>query len=280
MFRILVPVDFYKTSFSAYHYAAHFSQQFENVELVLLHVINGSFNTNDIIVFHPMQQRETVAMDRLDYFQNGYAKSIGVKLPKVRVTKEVRFGIPGWTITNYANNNDVDIIIMGTRDKHSLFDRMIGSASAISVRKANCPVMLIHENARYNKPDRLVFAFDERTDIEDAVEDFLSINRVLKAATDFIHVDDSGNNNIKNQITEIIDELFEGADPSFAIQVKRIKGEKMQEAIKDYCLFSKADILCMVHREEGFFTNLFRTQNSVQVAQEFHLPVLVFKEDT
>ena len=47
MFRILVPIDFYKTSYAAFNYAANFSQMFPNSEITLLHVINGSFNSNE-----------------------------------------------------------------------------------------------------------------------------------------------------------------------------------------------------------------------------------------
>ena len=72
MFRILVPVDFFKTSFAAFNYAANFSKLFTEVEITLLHVINGPFNTNDVVNFDPMIDTEDAAEKRLSYFHKEY----------------------------------------------------------------------------------------------------------------------------------------------------------------------------------------------------------------
>ena len=280
MFKILVPVDFYKTSFAAFNYAAHFSKLFPNSEITLLHVASGSFDNEDIIVSKPELDHEEAAHKKLTYFHEKYASEIGVDIPEIPVKKEVRFGLPGFTISEYANMHEYDLVIMGTRDQHNLFDKLLGSASAITLRKAKCPVLLIHENAKYNTPKKIVFAFDEKSDIEDAIEDFWKINSVIKAKTDFIHVDSKKKHEINHQKSEIVEELFEDHTPSFSFEIKTIQGEDIHTALKDYCLFEKSDILVMMHRKEGMFTNLFRSQNSVKMAQDFHLPVMVLHEDS
>jgi len=238
--NILVPVDFYKTSFAAYSYACHLAQNFEDSKITLLHVINGSFNTHDVITFDPMVGKQKAAQNRLAYFATDYA-----------------------------------------RDKHSLFDRLLGSASAIAVRTANCPVMLIHQGCKYNNPKNIVFAFDAKSDIEDAVEDYKIFNSSLKAKTDFVHVKikDKVHPNLAKQTAELIDELFDNDDPNFSFEIKTIEGSNISTALMDYCLHHKAEILAMMHRKEGLFQTLFRANHSVKIAQEFHLPVLVFHED-
>ena len=281
MMNILVPVDFYKTSFAAYSYACHLAQNFEDSKITLLHVINGSFNTHDVITFDPMVGKQKAAQNRLAYFATDYATKLGITLPEVQVSQEVLFGIPGFAITDYATSKDVDLIVMGTRDKHSLFDRLLGSASAIAVRTANCPVMLIHQGCKYNNPKNIVFAFDAKSDIEDAVEDYKIFNNSLKAKTDFVHVKikDKVHPNLAKQTAELIDELFDNDDPNFSFEIKTIEGSNISTALMDYCLHHKAEILAMMHRKEGLFQTLFRANHSVKIAQEFHLPVLVFHED-
>lgn len=276
--KILVPVDFYKTSFAAYSYACHLATQLDDSEIILLHVINGSFNTNEVIAFDPMQGRQEAAQTRLDYFSTEYASTLGIQLPVVPTTKVVRFGIPGFIISDYADHHKADMVVMGTRDKHSLFDRLLGSASAITIRTAQCPVLLIHENCKYNAPTKIVFAFDAKSDIEDAIEDYKKLNSQLMAKTDFVHVQTASGVPIEEQKHEILDELFDDNDPNFSFEVKTIEGTNVSTRLMDYCLFEKADMLAMVHRKEGLFKRLFRTNHSVKTAQEFHLPVLVFQE--
>ncbi|MFT4534503.1 MAG: nucleotide-binding universal stress UspA family protein [Saprospiraceae bacterium] len=278
MYRILVPLDFYKTSFAAFNYAANFSKLFPNVEIVLLHVINGPFDTENIVIFDPMLDIHEAAVKRLTILQEEYAKKVGIKLPSVDVRKEAVFGLPETEIYEYAKSHRIDMIIMGTRDKHNIFDKVLGSASATTVRKAHCPVMLIHENVKYNTPEKIVFAFDEKSDIQDALERYWKLNSVLKAKTDFVHVNGKKKDNVSYQKAEIVEELFEDNVPSFSFEIKTIEGVDVHAALKDYCLFEKADILVMMHRKEGVFKNIFGTHHAVKMAQEFHLPVLVFHE--
>ncbi len=279
MFRILVPIDFFKTSFAAFNYAANFSELFPDSEITLLHVINGAFNFDDTLVFDLMESKKAAALEKLGYFHETYPSELGIDIPKVKIQKEVKFGLPGFTIAEYASVNDYDMVIMGTRDKHSLFDKMLGSASAITLRTAHCPVLLIHENVKFNKPKKIVFAFDEKSDLEDALEGYWELNSVLKAKSDFIHVNTENKKDVLIQKSEIVEELFEDHDPSFSFEIKTIEGVDVHTTIKDYCLFEKSDMLIMVHRKEGFFKNFFKSHNSVRMAQEFHLPVLVYHED-
>jgi len=255
MFRILVPVDFYKTSFSAFNYAANFSQLFPEAEIILLHIINGGFNTDDVVIYNPMMAREDAAIKKLKYFHQKYPQELGVELPKVNIREEARFGIPGFAIAEYASANGVDMVIMGTRDQHNIFDKMLGSASAITLRTAKC------------------------SDIEEAIERYRKLNSVIKAKTDFVHINKGKKDDITHQKSEIVEELFEENFPPFSFEIKAIDGDNVQTALRDYCLFEKSDILTMMHREEGLFSNIFRTHQSVKMAQEFHLPVLVFHED-
>ena len=279
MFHILVPVDFYKTSFSAFYYAAEFSKLFPEAEITLLHVMNGSFDSNEIIVFDTFNYRKDAALKRVDYFSKTYPEKLGLDLEEITINKEVRFGVPEITIAEYAKEHHCDLIIMGTRDQHNLFDKILGSASSITIRTAHCPVMLIHENVRFNIPKKIVFAFDSKSELENALEEYRKLNLVLKAKTDFIHVDSGKDNDVKNQMKEIVEELFEDHDSTFSFEVKTIENGDLITTLKDYCLFEKADILAMMHRKEGVFKNMFRTMNSVRMAQEFHLPVIVFHED-
>jgi len=56
-------------------------------------------------------------------------------------------GVPGKTIVEYAEKNDIDLIIMGTHG-HSGLDRlMLGSIAEYVVRHASCPVMTLKNDA-------------------------------------------------------------------------------------------------------------------------------------
>ena len=277
--KILVPTDFSETSFSAYQYACHFAKKC-NGNITLIHVLNGMFNMSEFLSYEPIEKHRTSALIKLEYFAHEYAKTMGIELPEVPISIDMSYGIPGFEITDFAYEGDYDIIITGTRDRYGIFDSALGSASEITIRQAPCPVLLIHKGVRYEEPSKIVFAFDRTTDVEDSVESLVSINKNFNAKVDFVHVSkDSGDQKLLEQKEEIMEELFDDGEPNFAVEIKVIPGKDLHNSLKDYCLFERADMLTMVHRKEGIFTNLFRRQNSIKMAQEFHLPVLIFNEN-
>ncbi|MDF1698800.1 MAG: hypothetical protein P1U56_23300, partial [Saprospiraceae bacterium] len=84
---------------------------------------------------------------------------------------------------------------------------------------------------------------------------------------------------ITKEKAEIVNELFEKEDPQFAFEVKTLSGKNVVNSLQDYCTFEKIDLVAMIYRSEGIFANFLHSNKSIQIAQQVHLPVIVFKED-
>ncbi|MDF1698414.1 MAG: universal stress protein, partial [Saprospiraceae bacterium] len=185
--KLLVPVDLYDTTHAPFEYAMQLGQLID-AEITLLHIINSVYNTNEVIAYDPYVEMEDSARKRLGDFKANFLRKNDGNFDSVNVKIEVMFGLPGVAISEYSESNKIDMIIMGVRDKHGLFDRMLGSASSETIKEAKCPVLLIHSSTEFKKPERALFAFDKKTDLDDALEDFKEINNILKAKTDFLHI--------------------------------------------------------------------------------------------
>lgn len=276
--KILVPVDLYDNPHAAYEYALHFANEID-ANITLLHVINSVYNTSDIVAYDPYTEMETHAKEKLQKFVTKYTNDHEGKHPKVFTKTEVMFGIPGVAIAEYAASNNFDMIIMGVRDNHGFFDRLLGSASSETIKEAKCPVMLIHNTTKYSKVNKILFAFDKKTDLDDVLEDFKKVNNILKAKTDFLHINVKQTDDISVQKEEIVNELFEKEDPKFAFEIKTLSGKNVITGLNEYCFFEKIDLVSMVHRDEGLFSSFLHRNKSIALAQQFHLPVIIFQED-
>ncbi len=53
------------------------------------------------------------------------------------------FGVPADEIIEYANRNDVDLIVMGTHGRTGLTRLLMGSVAEAVVRRAECPVLTL-----------------------------------------------------------------------------------------------------------------------------------------
>jgi len=276
--KILVPVDLYEKNDAVYAYAVQFAANFK-AQVTLLYVINSVFNTSEVIGYDPYLEMENTAKDRLVKFKEEFEAHANDSLPKPYTHLDVVFGIPGMAIAEYAKEHDHDLIIMGVRDKHDFLDRLLGSATIETIKESECPVMLIHKNASYKKPEKVVFAFDKKTDLEEALEGYKSLNNRLKAKTDFLHINVNKEDDISHEKKEIVSELFEEDDPKFSFEVKSLHHNNVLTGLHEYCESHHIDLVSMIHRKEGLFFNFLHPNKSVKIAQRFHLPVIVFQED-
>jgi len=277
MTRILVPVDFTRVSFSAYNYAVQLAEKMK-AKVTLMHVINGSFSTADSMFLDTLDAAFEAAKKRLKYFSKEYAKEKGVTAPKMDLDYEVRFGVAGFTIADYANDKGYDYVVAGTRDNHNIMERILGTTSTIVAKLTSCPVILIHENTRYVTPEKVIFTIDDSTDFDESIDDYIRFNKIFKASTDFIHIKLDGKN-IDNTKDEIIKEVFNKKIPDFAFEIKNIKGGDIVQTIVDYSIFEKADMLVMVHRKRSFLGAFFDRSISLKTAEGIHLPIMILEEN-
>ena len=274
--KILVPIDFTRASMSALLYAWRLAAEMDG-KITLMHVIQAGFTTADPMLMDTLDAAMKSAGDRLQNFLHEYEVVYG-KEPGVQVpSQEIRFGIPGFTIADVANDLSYDYVVSGMRDHHSFVDKMLGTTSAIIVRNCSCPVILIHEKTRWVKPGKVIFTIDHETDFDESVLDFCKFNLHFNAPTDFIHVKESENADFAGK-DALLHELFLKNPPDFTFTVKSISGGDVVQSIVDYTIFEKADLIVMVHRKRGFLDSVFKRSLSLTTAEGLHLPVMILSE--
>ncbi|WP_408008373.1 universal stress protein [Pseudalkalibacillus sp. A8] len=72
-------------------------------------------------------------------------KDVEQKAKEAGVTYEIKVlhGEPGPTIVEYVNNNQIDIVVIGSRGLNVLQEFVLGSVSHKVAKRANCPVLIV-----------------------------------------------------------------------------------------------------------------------------------------
>ena len=136
--KILVPVDFSTHSEAAMELAREHARVFD-AEILLLHVISDAIGLappyGPAMPVDFGMQIERAAMEQFDDWRQKHGPA------DLKLTSYVRRGIPSKQIVDLAKEDDVDLIIMGTRGLTGLRHVMMGSVAERTVRSAPCPVM-------------------------------------------------------------------------------------------------------------------------------------------
>lgn len=135
MYKILVPVDGSEESEKAITQAVHLAQ-LEQAKLIFYFVVNIQ---QAAISVHLCQE----IIDSLTEEGNRILGEIAEKLPDgVESEPVLDVGIPYEKIVDYAKDNAVDIIVMGSRGLSLVEGILMGSVSRNVLEQAPCSVLI------------------------------------------------------------------------------------------------------------------------------------------
>ena len=137
--RILVPTDFSDAGKTALRYAVAFADQF-GAAVDLLHVVED-IPPGALLSYVPKEKLHkdmlTHAQEQLDALESEWEDYV------FPVAKRVVEGFPFVEIIKFAQDNDSDLIIMGTHGRGAIAHMFMGSVAEKTVRKAPCPVLTV-----------------------------------------------------------------------------------------------------------------------------------------
>jgi nucleotide-binding universal stress UspA family protein len=153
--NILVPVDFGEASDSALKYGRDLARTY-GARLHVLHVVEDLMTR--YAVEYPMnvpdlqQDVERTARQQVDALVTRQDRTELHVAPVVRTSN-----LTANEIVNYAHEERIDLIIMGTNGRTGVSHFLMGSVAERVVRTAPCPVLTVrHPEREFIAPDALV----------------------------------------------------------------------------------------------------------------------------
>lgn len=132
--KVLIPIDGTEKSLIALNYLKNNFKP-EDVEVTIINVREIVF-INGLAVEEEIKDAEVIGKSLL--------REASEKVEEFNCKREFSFGYAGDQILNYAENNDVDIIIMAKNTKKK-FTALVGSVTEHVVKRAKCIVIIIPE---------------------------------------------------------------------------------------------------------------------------------------
>ena len=161
--KILIPIDFSKTSLSALDTAITFSKK-SGASLHLLHVNEGLTKSLEpgYFVNPPMM---------LDY-QNSFIEQSDKHLADLagKIKSETGMtaksstetGLVHATIRDFTENEKIDLIVMGTHGVSGVKEFFIGSNTIRVIRDSRCPVLSIRKKVSKNPFKKILMPFRDK----------------------------------------------------------------------------------------------------------------------
>lgn len=136
--EILVPVDDSEPARAALEHAV---RQYPDAEITLLHVINpnfASYGEGGVYAYESvLEGREEAAKELLASVRGVTADHDGP------ITEEIRVGDPSRKIVEFADERDVDHVVIGSHGRSGASRILLGSVAERVARRSPVPVTIV-----------------------------------------------------------------------------------------------------------------------------------------
>jgi nucleotide-binding universal stress UspA family protein len=211
--RILFPVDFSERSQAAAPFVLSIAHRYKS-QVRLLHVLQpppplyAGMNT----VYPETYDFDGIAADLRVELQ----KFAEAELPKVDITCAVEMGDPATVITESADRDSVNLIMMPTHGYGAFRRALLGSVTAKVLHDAQIPVWTAAHapepsHRAHPQPRRILCALDLKPESRHTLEFAIDLAGDTEAAIELVHVAPEGELDPLNSETRLQELLIEAA---------------------------------------------------------------------
>ncbi|MDY2587931.1 universal stress protein [Winogradskyella aquimaris] len=275
MKKILLPTDFSENAWNAIKYALQLYKN-EKCNFILLNTYTPilyqvEYMQSSEPQFQVMEAVKETSKTRL---QN-LVKKIETEFPNPmhQFTTISAFNTLTGEIDQLYDGNVMDLIIMGTKGASGVQEILFGSNTMHVLNHAKCPVIAIPGGFTFEKPHDLLFPSDYDLEFKDHhLKPLLDIAELYNIRINIMHVHyGEGLSKRQEENKQILEDKFKGIAHLF----HSIKNQNIPDAIAEFQIKTRINLLVMINNKHSFFENLFFKSNIKHIGFHLNVPFMV-----
>lgn len=267
--NILVPTDFSEHANKALEFAIEMANQLGS-QITLLHTYKVYSTTGSFVSVGSYMEKDANRhmLELIKKYEPKLKEKGKVQSKIVRSESIARF------IAKWADQSEIDLIIMGTQGASGLKEIFIGSTTNGVLRHTQTPVLAIPKNYQYRPIKSILFAVDHSGFSAPKVTlPLVKIARACQAKVKIYHADRGpGDEGIHPTVNLFLD----GVEHSFHYD---LDNNNIVDSINQFASDYHSDMLCLVRRKRGLLEDIFHVSITSREAFRSEIPLLVLHDD-
>ncbi|AWH86261.1 universal stress protein UspA [Flavobacterium album] len=278
MKQILFPTDFSEAANTAFIYALRFADSFK-AELVILHVYDLPIVETPLVPETATEIFDVIEMNQFESFRDELPKlhmlAEHQNLGHVKMRNILLYGDLVYNINKVCNDENIDLVVMGTKGASGIKETFIGSVAGAVVVNVKVPVLAIPAEAEYHPVKSIAFTTQYQDKDNDALKSAMAIADKFGARIQCLYIKNADD---PKDIEERINEwkvYYRGSNIDFF----NIEDDHIEQAILDFIENQHTGLLVMRAHKRGFFEGLFHRSLTKKMTYHSKVPLLVFHEE-
>ncbi len=184
------------------------------------------------------------------------------------------FGVQQYEIEQFAEQHDVDLIVMGTKGENAKRSIFMGSITKGLIQNASCPVLAIPGDCEFGEILRIVYATDLRFDETNAVKYFIKIAELYNASLIILYLDVNRDKELQHvkKLQRIVDKANYPR-----ISYQEILVDNVSARIEKFVQDNQIDMLAMMTTTTSIFDKILHRSLTKQMLFHTHIPLFTIR---
>ncbi|MEO5644956.1 MAG: universal stress protein [Bacteroidia bacterium] len=274
--KILVPTDFSETGLLALEHASYLAR-LVNADLLLLHVL--PLNEYHFEIPEPVMRIENhdeinkIVEQKLAEVANDTRTNYGI-MPRVLSVR----GKVANEVMQIAQEEKIDLIVMGTHGSHGFEELLIGSNAHKVVSLAPCPVITVQTHAKNLGFKNIVLPIDRSLHSREKVNYAIDLAHIYQAKVHILGLLDEEEAVENDKLQIVLDQVQHALEKAEVIfERQTVKGKLLAAEALKYGKSAEADLIIIMTDHESSLTGLFMGPLAKQIVNHSRIPVLSLK---
>jgi nucleotide-binding universal stress UspA family protein len=275
MKKILLPTDFSENSWNAIKYALQLFKN-EPCKFYLLNTYTPVIYHIEYVLVEPAQFGMVDSVKNESLLQlNELNERILKEYKNSKHTFEIisSFNNLISKVKDVVENKEIDYVVMGTKGATGAKEVLFGSNTVHAFKNVKCPIIAIPDGFKFEAPHEVLFPTDLDIDYKDQnIEPILDITSLYTTRVNILNV------SFGYELSEYQEKNKEKLEAYFnkvAYLFHSVSGQSVQEAISNFQLKTRVNLLVMINNKHSFFENLFFKNTINQIGFHLNIPFLV-----
>ncbi len=281
MTKVLVPFDFSEQAQFALDFTTGLANSVDNMQVEVLHVLEVPTSTslgtmgggemvpemeNQIFFIELMDRRKSQLKELEDKFAGS----------KFRFNAKIKLGNAFQSISAAINEENPDLVIMGSKGASGLEEVLVGSNTEKVVRTAKCPVITVKSPVDSSQLKKIVFASDFREDASDIASHMKGLQHLFGAELYFVVVNTPGSFETTRESIQRI-KTFANKYGFDNVTAEIYNSTSEESGIIEFAQDIDADLIAMATHGRTGFIHLITGSIAEDVVNHAKRPVWTFK---
>lgn len=277
MRKVLIPTDFSENSLNALKYAVEVFK-YEQCDFFILHAY-----ADEVYDQNAHMARELFNEIKENVYQNSEKELIKIEEILQQISPNPRhsyhtlskFGHLVDESNEIIEEENVDIVVMGTKGKTDNSKITFGSNTLQVIKYVKSPVLVIPNGCTYTPPKNILFPSDYQLPYKRRELKLLyTMARSFRSKINFLLVSTNDKLSIRQEDNK---EFLETSLSGIELESHKVSSDSLTTAINQFIEHKGIDFLVMVNSRHSYMENILYTSTIDTIGLEIKIPFLVMQ---